>query len=85
MRNLPLLLREAERRVNAHVWPQPGHDDHLASIPANVDTDTDLLLLEAADKIERIQSAFQALRDGCEHASSNLYRVLAVEFPHDKT
>ena len=80
-RDLPALLRAAERRVNAHVWPQPGRDDHLASIPANRDTDTDLLLLEAADKLERIQTAFQALRDGKEHASSNLYRVLATEFP----
>lgn len=87
MRNLPELLRAAERRVNAHVWPDRletrGADAHLASIPANRDTDTDLLLIEAADKIERIRDAFQALRDGLEHASSNLYRVLAAEFPVD--
>lgn len=84
-RNLPELLRAAERRVNAAVWPNRaetiGADAHLASIPANRDTDTDLLLIEAADKLERIQAAFQALRDGREHASSSLYRVLAAEFP----
>jgi hypothetical protein len=32
-------------------------------------------------KLERIRVAFQALRDGKEHASSKLYRVLAGEFP----
>jgi hypothetical protein len=86
VRNLPELLRAAERRVNAHVWPNRpetrGADDHLASIPANRDTDTDLLLIEAADKIERIQTAFQALRDGAENANSKLYRVLMAEFPN---
>lgn len=59
MRNLPQLLRDAERRVNAHVWPnhRPGADAHLASIPANRDTDTDLLLGEAADRIEEMEAA----------------------------
>lgn len=31
--------------------------------------------------LERIRVAFQALRDGKDHASSKLYRVLAAEFP----
>lgn len=34
----------------------------------------------AVKSMERIKVAFQALRDGREHASSNLYRVLAGEF-----
>lgn len=59
MRNLPQLLRAAERRVNAHVWPNrldnQGADAHLASIPANRDTDADLLLIEAADRIEAME------------------------------
>lgn len=85
VRNLPELLRAAERRVNAHVWhaapENQGADSHLVSIPANRHTDTDLLLIEAADSLERIRTAFQALRDGKEHASSKLYRALAAEFP----
>lgn len=48
---LPQLLREAERRVNAHVFKQPG-DSALCSIPANTDRDVDLLLIEAASAIE---------------------------------
>lgn len=36
---------------------------------------------EMHDRLERIRTAFQALRDGREHASSALYRVLAAEFP----
>lgn len=60
MRNLPQLLRDAERRVNAHVFHQNGkgmgRDSHLASIPANRDTDTDLLLIEAANRIEKLEA-----------------------------
>lgn len=37
----------------------------------------------AVKSLERIKIAFQALRDGREHASSNLYRALAAEFPTD--
>jgi hypothetical protein len=52
------LLRAAERRVNAHCWPNApenqGADSHLVSIPANLDTDTDLLLGRAADEIDRL-------------------------------
>jgi hypothetical protein len=48
---LPHLLRDAERRVNAHVFKGPG-DSTLCSIPANVDRDVDLLLIEAASAIE---------------------------------
>jgi hypothetical protein len=63
-RNLPQLLREAERRVNAHVWPNrtdtAGHDAHLASIPANRDTDTDLLLIEAAEHIEALTADIES-------------------------
>ena len=57
MRDLPALLRAAERRVNAHVWPNAGADSHLASIPADRDTDTDLLLLEAANRIATLEAA----------------------------
>ena len=68
MRNLPQLLRDAERRVNAHVWPNrpetAGADDHLASIPANRDTDTDLLLIEAADRIEALEAALESISNG---------------------
>lgn len=52
---LPTLLREAERRVNAHVFRRGG-DDSLASIPANHERDVDLLLIEAADEIERLRA-----------------------------
>jgi hypothetical protein len=44
----------------------------------------DNLVREGAERdavLERIRVAFQALRDGREHASSKLYRVLATEFP----
>lgn len=51
-RDLPKLLREAERRVNAHVFKRGG-DDSLASIPANRDRDVDLLLMEAAERLEK--------------------------------
>jgi hypothetical protein len=57
-RSLPKLLREAERRVNARVF-RTGGDDSLASIPANRDRDVDLLLIEAADEIERWQKLYE--------------------------
>jgi hypothetical protein len=47
-------LREAERRVNAHAFKGVG-DSHLVSIPADVDTDTDLLLIRAAAEIELLR------------------------------
>jgi hypothetical protein len=62
--HLPRLLREAERRVNAHVFNGAG-DSHLASIPANYDTDTDLLLIRAADEIERLQREVERLDGDC--------------------
>jgi hypothetical protein len=72
-RNLPKLLREAERRVNAHVWPNSpenrGADDHLASIPANRDTDTDLLLIEAAERIEALEIAQRTAEKRMDHES----------------
>ena len=40
-----------------------------------------VLLSDHETCVERIRVAFQALRDGREHAISNLYRVLAAEFP----
>jgi hypothetical protein len=55
LRNLPALLRAAERRVNAHVF-RTGGDDTLASIPANLDRDVDLLLMEAANEIEQLRA-----------------------------
>jgi uncharacterized protein (DUF934 family) len=36
---------------------------------------------QSVERLERIRVAFQALRDGREHASSQLYRTLAAEFP----
>lgn len=47
---LPKLLREAERRVNNHVWGDRGA---IVSIPADRNRDVDMLLLEAADAIEQ--------------------------------
>jgi hypothetical protein len=61
-RNLPQLLRDAERRVNAHVFKRGG-DDSLASIPANLDRDVDLLLMEAALEIELLQDREARLRE----------------------
>jgi len=54
-RSLPKLLRDAERRVNAHVF-KTGGDDSLASIPANPDRDVDLLLVEAAERLEKAEA-----------------------------
>lgn len=51
---LPTLLREAERRVNQHIW---GDKRALVSIPAVPDRDVDILLLEAAEEIERLHAA----------------------------
>lgn len=52
-RSLPKLLREAERRVNAHVW---GDRRSVVSIPADRDRDVDLLLMEAAATIEALSN-----------------------------
>lgn len=52
-RNLPNLLREAERRVNQHVW---GDRRSLVTIPADRNGDVDLLLLEAAATIEALSN-----------------------------
>jgi hypothetical protein len=54
-RSLPKLLRDAERRVNARVF-RTGGDDSLASIPANRDRDVDLLLMEAAERLEQAEA-----------------------------
>lgn len=70
-RSLPLLLREAERRVNAHVFRRGG-DDSLASIPANVDRDVDLLLMEAAAEIERLTEAVADKESDCARLHSAL-------------
>jgi hypothetical protein len=50
---LPVLLRNAERRVNQHIW---GDKRAIVSIPAVPDRDVDILLLEAADEIERLSA-----------------------------
>lgn len=50
---LPKLLREAERRVNNHVW---GTRAAIVTIPADPNRDVDMLLLEAAAEIERRKS-----------------------------
>lgn len=50
--NLPQLLRDAERRVNEHVW---GDRRAIVSIPADVSRDIDILLLVAADEVERLR------------------------------
>ena len=62
-RNLPKLLRAAERRVNAHVF-RTGGDDSLASIPANLDRDVDLLLMEAAGELERLSAGLLTIATG---------------------
>lgn len=62
-RNLSKLLRDAERRVNAHVF-KTGGDDSLASIPANRDRDVDLLLMEAAEKLDLLSGALETLLPG---------------------
>lgn len=62
MRDLPKLLREAERRVNARVFNRSG-DSSLASIPANRDRDVDLLLMEAADALESANKAIWAMAE----------------------
>jgi hypothetical protein len=51
--NLPQLLRDAERRVNEHVW---GDRRAIVSISADVSRDVDILLLTAADQIEAMAS-----------------------------
>jgi hypothetical protein len=51
--NLPQLLRDAERRVNEHVW---GDRRAIVSIPADVSRDVDILLLTAADEVERLRN-----------------------------
>lgn len=51
--NLPQLLRDAERRVNEHVW---GDRRAIVSIPADVTRDVDILLLTAADQVEAMAS-----------------------------
>lgn len=64
-RSLPALLREAERRVNRHVW---GDRRAIVSIPARRDEDVDLLLMEAAEEIERLRERERILLDshtGC--------------------
>ena len=79
-RNLPKLLREAERRVNAHVF-KTGGDDALASIPANLDRDVDLLLMEAAAEIERLSETLTFPRITPEAPAEQL---MAILHDHDK-
>lgn len=47
---LALLLREAERKLNAYLF-HGGEKPFTASIPARPDEDIDLLLVRAADEI----------------------------------
>lgn len=70
-RDLPKLLRDAERRVNAHVF-KTGGDDSLASIPANLDRDVDLLLMEAALEIELLQDREARLRGQLDAAEQHV-------------
>lgn len=52
-RNLPELLREAERRLNQFLFH--GASPDFARIPADRDHDIDLLLVEAANEIETLE------------------------------
>lgn len=74
-RNLPQLLRDAERRVNAHVFKRGG-DDSLASIPADLDRDVDLLLMEAALEIELLQDREARLNEHCRQLSQEHHKAL---------
>jgi hypothetical protein len=71
---LAILLYQRCKRLEASL--------ELACLHSQPDT---AMKLEAKSEksLERIKIAFQALRDGREHASSNLYRALAAEFPQD--
>lgn len=60
-RDLPKLLREAERRVNKFLFE--GARPSFASIPARPDRDVNLLLVEAADEIERLTRENAALTE----------------------
>ena len=60
--------------------PKPSTSDLLYQAHA-LQERTDRENLGMSGRLERIRVAFQELRDGREHASSNLYRVLAAEFP----
>lgn len=84
---LPQLLREAERRVNEHVW---GDRRAIVSIPADVSQDVDILLLTAADQIEAMASVgvrqereIERLRAALEHygrhAHPNCYDLTLKE------
>lgn len=77
--NLPQLLRDAERRVNEHVW---GDRRAVVSIPADVSRDVDILLLTAADEIERLTLEFRLssqqaaeLRDDRDRLRAELERA----------
>ena len=86
-RDLPKLLRDAERRVNNHVWPDRQENfgaggatlsSPLVSIPANRDADVDLLLLDAADAIEIILAMLDALRAENEALRARVAELLGA-------
>ena len=60
-RDLPALLREAERRVHGNVFANAGIT--LVSVPADPDHDVDVLLIEAADCIEAMQQHIGELQE----------------------
>lgn len=76
-RNLPELLRDAETRLNAHVFHKEG-DSALVSIPANRDRDVDLLLMEADAEIERLTRELQDSTDIIRGQSADIIRLRAA-------
>jgi hypothetical protein len=57
---LPVRLREAADRVSNHCFHKPG-DSALMSIPARPGYDVDLLLVEAAELLEKFAAEVERL------------------------
>lgn len=63
--------------VNPHVLMNEP-TEHQSLLQTLGSEGAKVIMLEAA--MERIRIAFQALRDGAEHANNKLYRALMAEF-----
>lgn len=75
--NLAVELRQAANRVSNHCFRKPG-DSGLMSIPARPGYDVDLLLVEAAEKLDSYDALVAALEDCanrfekcCTHSGSD--------------
>jgi hypothetical protein len=66
-----------QRRCNIHNCPESANHVVRADDYEAMKAERN----QFSERLERIRVAFQALRDGKEHASSRLYRALAAEFP----